>query len=320
MNNNTQNSSSSSSSFTTESKIFTQKESSQILANQFKIPKICLENYDVEFKKFIQFLLKRTGLSDFRIQEFTDSESMIEFRTAFTHHSYDAHCNYEYYETLGDASLNRCIVWYFHYTYPEIRLKARAEAILSRLKIEGASKTYFPRFAKILNFGSFIRYDANASLSKGFDGLLEDTFEAFAGSLECVVEQKTRVRNVGICLVYNFLASILDTMDIQLDANALFDSVTKLKELYDVRKDIQHEEIFEQDPVRNVWVATSRAKFTKDPRLEALEHGIRHFTPDQWMVLAKTEDRKKETALHALAEKTFSFLKTQYGITRQKVL
>ena len=72
------------------------------------------------FRVFIRGLLLHAGIKESRIELLTDDYCMKEFTKSFTHKSIDPVHNYEYYETLGDVTSNKIVVWYFHRRFPDL--------------------------------------------------------------------------------------------------------------------------------------------------------------------------------------------------------
>ena len=62
---------------------------------------------------------------------------------------------------------------------------------------------------------------------------MEDALEAFVGVTEYLIDSELR-QSVGYAIVYDILASIFDDMTISLKYEKLYDSKTRLKELFDV--------------------------------------------------------------------------------------
>lgn len=62
------------------------------------------------------------------------------------------------------------------------------------------------------------------------DSMLEDTFEAFCGVLEDLIDSRIGI-GVGYGVVYNIITSLLDEEYITTDLNKLVDVKTQVKEL-----------------------------------------------------------------------------------------
>ena len=187
------------------------------------------------FRNFIRSLLERADLSEKYIDKLTDEKAMIEFTKAFTHKSHNPFYNYEFYETLGDATSNKVVVWYFQRRFPELfdPTSGMKEgnmgplAIISRLKQNGVSKKTYAKFSGDLGFWDYIIGSEEAKKSKL--KLLEDTFESFIGCLEYMIDgQVMEHSGYGIC--YIFMKKIMDKIEISLGREDLYDHKSLLNE------------------------------------------------------------------------------------------
>ena len=190
-----------------------------------------------EFKEFIISLLKLGRLTEKRIEEFTDKKSMKQFRTAFIHKSYDSEDNYELAEFLGDAVGNNCIAFYLKKRFSEIT----STTFITALKHKYISKAALFEMAKNEGFLKHILYgqemrsivnSKNPSNHKDYRSMLEDTFEAFIGTVVTVIDGKTR-NGVGNPIACNIINSFISKIDISLDSEAVFTDKQRLKEVYD---------------------------------------------------------------------------------------
>ena len=168
------------------------------------------------FQNFIFSLFEKCELSDSYVKLFSTPECMKEYAKCFTHESYNKKNNYEYYEILGDATSNKIAVTYYHKRFNYI-FEQPGEgnmgpvAIMARLKQMGVSKRVYSKYAKSLGFYDFILCkDEPPKFSKEANAtaLLEDTFEAFIGCLECIVDKHVPYGGYGIC--YIFMKKLMD--------------------------------------------------------------------------------------------------------------
>ena len=66
-----------------------------------------------DFKNLIMHILEKYALLDKQyISIITQQKNMFIFEKAFTHPSFDTKENYEFYEFIGDSTVNKSIVWY----------------------------------------------------------------------------------------------------------------------------------------------------------------------------------------------------------------
>ncbi len=184
-------------------------------------------------KKFQYFIRQILSLSNVNSQYYSvllDKESMNLYDQAFTHKTYSATHNYEFFEFLGDTTLNKIIAWYLSRRFPQLNCPEGVK-VLTRLKINLISKKSFVDFAKQLHFWDFISADMDIRQNK-MDKSLEDVFEAFFGVTELLVDTKIR-QGAGYSLCYNIIEKLMDKREISLKYEDLFDAKTRLKELFD---------------------------------------------------------------------------------------
>jgi len=178
---------------------------------------------------------------------FVGDAIMGAYTCAFTPEAVDPHCNYEFYEILGDASLNKSVTWYFQDRYPQLRC-ARGVRYLARLKINTVAKDQLSRWTCLLGLAPFVRWEhaedekcasdetVSASASAWTThqmSVLEDVFEAMLGVTELRVDALAGDRGPGYRAVYSLVARLLDPVPFELTYEALWDAKTRLKELFD---------------------------------------------------------------------------------------
>ena len=146
------------------------------------------------------------------------------------HKSANKQNNYEFYELLGDGSMNKIILWYLKDRFPYLN-NTDGVKVLSRLKINLVSKQSYSTWAKSLGFLEFISCDKEI-IRKQESSLLEDCLEAFFGLTEEIID--TQIRGyAGVYFISRFLEDLLDSQQISLKYSELFDSITRLKETFD---------------------------------------------------------------------------------------
>lgn len=178
-------------------------------------------------------------------------ERMDLYEMCFTSSSVDKKNNYEYYETLGDATVNKFIVWYFYRRFPQLHCPEGVK-VISRLKINYVSKTVFAQVADKLGFWPFIKAADNKKLASK-ESLLEDVFEAFMGVTEDILDNRFMV-GVGYAKVHDILKSIFDKLDISLEYEDLFDPKSRLKELFDRHKQLGRVDWVDKDHENIVYM------------------------------------------------------------------
>jgi len=184
-----------------------------------------------DFQYLIRKILKNANLKDHYIDALLDEDGFRKYGIAFTSKSANETDNYEVYEQLGDLSANKFIVSYMYRKFPKLKC-SECVKIVARLRILYGSKQTFCVIAENLGFWPFISADEeqrNTEKKK----LLEDTFEAFIGVTELMIDEKIR-HNVGYAIVYEILHSVFETVNISLKYEDLYDAKTRLKELFDL--------------------------------------------------------------------------------------
>jgi dsRNA-specific ribonuclease len=183
--------------------------------------------------KFVYFLKQVLSLSNLSGQYYSvllDKEGLNLYDQAFTHKTADPTYNYEFFEFLGDTTINKTIAWYLSRRFTQLNCPEGVK-VLTRLKINLISKKSFVYFAKQLQFWDFVSADMETRTNK-MDKTLEDVFEAFFGVTELIVDSKIR-QGAGYSICYNIIEKLMDNRDISLKYEDLFDSKTRLKEMFD---------------------------------------------------------------------------------------
>ena len=93
----------------------------------------------------------------------------------------------------------------------------------------------FAGLAHRLHFLPFISSDAYTQQYE-LDDLLEDVFEAFFGATECILDNHFQI-GAGYTACYAMIERFMHTIPISLKYKDLYDSKTRLKELFDVFHD-----------------------------------------------------------------------------------
>ncbi|QIH04860.1 RNaseIII [Dasineura jujubifolia toursvirus 2a] len=158
--------------------------------------------------------------------------SLNRFQAAFTTRNYDNQFNYEYFEQLGDLSINKFIVTYMSKKFPHLR-SSQGVGVLATIRILYGSKDMLSSLSEKYGFDKFIRFTSTEAVDKSkFKDILEDVFEAFFGALEYSIDN-LYFNGMGYISVYNVLEKIFDSIDIKIDYKSLVDAKTRLNELKD---------------------------------------------------------------------------------------
>jgi dsRNA-specific ribonuclease len=196
------------------------------------------------FKECIVYLMKNyLKLDDKYIDMWTTPENMKKFENAFTAQSYDDDKdekskinskvnNYEFYEIVGDACLNKNFVYYIQERFPQFR-NTEGVKYISKLKLLGISKKIYHMIAEPLGIYPWIRA-SEIEKSTNKNKLLEDVLESFIGCFELIVNEK--YYQLGSPLVYNFVKTLFDKMEISTNLEKITDPKSRVKEIFDKLK------------------------------------------------------------------------------------
>jgi dsRNA-specific ribonuclease len=198
-----------------------------------------LHDHDTkDYYNFIYTLLYNYGLMKEKdIEKVLDDEGMKIMRSAVTHWSLQEDLDYEVWETLGDTTLNKIMVWYMFRRFPT----ATSEELTEAKKLN-VSKGQFPIYAHTIHLPQYVRY-RNIQYLHGKNiltitldrSIKEDTFEAFFGALEYLIDGKIML-GAGYAICYNIVSYILDQQQMTIQLSKIKDSITQLKEIFDNRK------------------------------------------------------------------------------------
>lgn len=192
---------------------------------------VYLGTRDETFKELIGRILETGDISKKYIDELLSPEGLSYFSTAFTHESADRDNNYEFLETLGDATLDTCTLWYLANRFPQIRCKAGSD-ILTKLKITIVQSKNFAKLATELGFWDFISMAKTLNEAPIKDEkILEDVFESCFAVIQLLLDKMGI--GVGHVVCYKIISKMLDTKNIRIDYEQLVDAKTRLKELFD---------------------------------------------------------------------------------------
>jgi len=189
---------------------------------------------DVKFTGFISNLLKKVYfLKDLKLE----ANDMYIFAKAFTHPDVSKD-NYEFLETLGDNTNNKCILWYLSNRFPQLNCPDGID-IITKLKINIIKTESFSSFAEELGFFNYISlYQKDQLGNWEKKEILEDVFEAFFAAVEIVINRKYK-HGMGYIACYKLMSIILDTKEYNIQYTDIVLAKTRLKELFDSRKEIK---------------------------------------------------------------------------------
>ena len=224
--------------------------------------------------EFIRRVFSKSKIDPKYMDVLTNPEALNIYRVAFTSSTVDLNKNYELYEYMGDVAANAAVVMYFYEAFPQLRCP-KSINILNRLKIVHVSMESFSKIAEDLGFWPYIRYDADVAekrkSKKSREALLEDVFEAFVGATEIILIDAFGMVGVASQIIYNFIKSIFEAKEISFASEDLYDAKTRLKELFEIRKDVFNPLVNRYGKPRyedaSPPLTSVVLKFTKDQRL-----------------------------------------------------
>lgn len=283
-----------------------------------------ISRVDQEFREFIISLLKLGGLTDKRITEFTDEDSMRQFRIAFIHKSYESEDNYELAEFLGDTVVNNCLAFYLKRRFPEIS----SNTFITSLKHKYQSKTELYEIAKNENFLAHILYgkemqdivrSRNPGQNEKYRSMLEDTFEAFIGTVVIVIDSKTR-NGVGNPIACNIISSLTSKIDISLEQKAVYTGKQILKEVFDKPLDWDIKQEFKTIRLGPAeWEATiyGYPALIRKGKLHPIppeQKPLKHFFWSEREIMAREYGPDPTTASNKAANKVLEILANDFNI------
>lgn len=187
-----------------------------------------------DFKDLIISVLKKGGIREKYINILTNDDSMQMYMNAFTSETVDPVNNYQVLEMVGDVSGNKFIVNYMYARFPQLDCTDGLK-VVARLRINYGAKESFCEIARKLGFWKFISA-TNDIRQRKMKPLLEDVFEAFLGATERIIDRYSKLAGVGYAIVHKILSAIFNEMHISLRYEDLYDSKTRLKELFDLHE------------------------------------------------------------------------------------
>lgn len=182
-----------------------------------------------DMKNFIKSKLSPV-LTDKYMDILTTRSSLALYKQAFTSATVDTETNYEFFEQMGDVSANKFLVYYFYKRFPVLKCPLGVK-VVARLKINYVSKDTFSRIAEQEGFWPYV-IASDEWKEKRRKDLLEDVFEAFIGVTEYILDTYAKP-GIGAIAIGAYLKRVFDKEDISLRYVDLYDSKTRLKELFD---------------------------------------------------------------------------------------
>lgn len=198
-------------------------------------PEIYYGSRGADFKSLINNLLIKGKIKQKYIDILLNETNMKLYGNMFTSDLVDPVNNYQYYETIGDAVAGNFIVNYSFRRFPFIK-SAEGVQIAAAIVIEYGAKKTFNKISEDLGFWPFITSTMESRNRNKID-LLEDVFEAFIGGTSTILDDQIK-NGVGYAICYDILKNIFDNIEMDLRYEVLFPAKTRLKELFDVYKEL----------------------------------------------------------------------------------
>lgn len=279
------------------------------------------QDFKILIKNFLTGILeKRSGMKPDAIAKYMNNdENITKLMYAFTHWSFDPVHNYEYYETLGDVTLNKCVVWYFHKRFPSIRTSENPSRVMTSLKTKNISKFVFSKLSENLQLENYIRYrpiqDKKRRPVVVDNKMKTDVFESVFGTLEDIINNTEQIMGIGEIPVYNVISTLIDQIKhISLNIEDLVDDKSKISEIFSKLRDTaEHQYIYKEVQKPSVDNPEILEKFYQ----VSLRLKIKNPYKAGEVVTYETpvkESRKKLEAEKMVAKEALAFMKT-YGIT-----
>lgn len=173
-----------------------------------------------EFRTFIfEILIHRTSVTDLCARMLVCDRYAKTWNTAFTHSSFDAVDNYKMLEQCGDAAIHHFIKNHILERLPHFRrFPAKYVGVVENINQRCVSRAGLSVLARDLGFAPFVSYDnsettiaESGGYVKPLSQMLEDTFEAFVGALELIVDEHVGTNGAGFAVCCEFLHNLFTT-------------------------------------------------------------------------------------------------------------
>jgi dsRNA-specific ribonuclease len=205
-------------------------------------------------KNFIKFIIRnlfKSGITTELREKLLNVDTFKCFINAFIHKSFQSpyvtHDDFIAYEFVGDRILKKAVAFHIIDKNPEIKSEQWLTKILNHIISEKyimiylKDKTTFFNFIKYTNPALETLITNNALLS-GLSNdhelvkiqleIIQNVLKSFCGCI-CIVLQSLNISNfVGSEIAERFIIELLDKINLDMNFEKVFESVTRLKELY----------------------------------------------------------------------------------------
>jgi len=275
-----------------------------------------VDQFPIEkFRNHLRHVLKLCRLKTHFIHFLTNDENIKYYEQAFTHLSVGGETNYEWFEMMGDAILNKCMVYYISQRFPFLH-NHEGVKVIARLKINLVSKKVFSDLSYRLGFFHFIRFQETCPKINS-RSLLEDVLEAFFGVTEYLMDKHFEMGS-GHVVCYSLLKNIMDQIPISLQYEELYDAITRLKETFDYFKtelwgQIKYENQRQEEGNQKVFVYQYCPQQSKKQLLWKCQGKV-------GQVLDEVKQDAAKAVLHQLQQRGYTKPTPMYYVQLQKYL
>jgi len=159
-------------------------------------------------KMVVRLLMKGELKKKYICSLMKEPEVVRYYQRAFTHKTYNSINNYEFFEFLGDGTVNNSVIWYVSRKFPEYELSINPSEVLTRLKITIISKQSLSNMADELGFWQYIRA-TELQMKTDRKSMLEDVFESFIGTTQYVIDKYIQ-EGAGYAVCSKMIGNLLD--------------------------------------------------------------------------------------------------------------
>jgi dsRNA-specific ribonuclease len=221
------------------------------------------------------------------LEKVTSSENLEMYEQAFISPSIDPDHSYETYEFLGDAGINKCIVFHLYHRFPQLQ-KPLGYKVLARLKILYVSKNIFQHIGdEKLGFLPYIKVSQEVLSTQKYK-VLTDVLEAFIAVTELIFDKEYKV-GIGYAIINEIVSRIFSEIKIDLKYESLYDSVTRVKEIFEFRE-------------FKAQLGTYKYEYSRD------DTGVTCKVVSKGSIIGMGKGHSQGAAQHRAAEEAYKFL------------
>ena len=257
-----------------------------------------------DFKNIVKNILEKGKLKDKYLSRLLNEENLQKYDQAFTAISANKETNYEFYEQMGDLTINKFIVNYSYKRFPQLKCTEGVK-VVARLRINYGSRQSFSEIAEKLGIWDYISADDEERSRKKKD-LLEDCLESFIGCTEYILDETFRP-GVGYGIVYDILSKIFDNIYMSIDYEDLYDAKTRLKELFDTYNSVLGKIEYIDSRTETLAMSTVYRVPCGVSNIQIKNNGI-NVPRKEWIQIGFGHASKKSDAQQKAAQESLKFL------------